>query len=235
MGKSALATVERCQIVVPKPFADVVDEVNLATIGTNIEGVCKDLDKAIKRGVEEIADHRLADAIVSDAAAVIKTATAIRKEFTSPARDYCSNFIEAERELVAPVVERKATLEKIVMEKAIADRAKAERIRREAEAKKQAAIDAARKKQERNEKISLAKGGNGVVVPVEPEPVAAPVVLTEMRQTVRMKSIVDKDKLEGAVEAGARKIPGCHIWCEWRVKVIDAKAVPDEYRRFIRG
>jgi hypothetical protein len=41
----------------------------------------------------------------------------------------------------------------------------------------------------------------------------------------------DKEKIQAAVDAGVREIPGVAIYPVWQFKVLDIKQVPEEYRK----
>ena len=62
-----------------------------------------------------------------------------------------------------------------------------------------------------------------------------PVSLAGLRSTVKTRSIPDQGKIEQAVKDGIREIPGVSIYQIWQFSVVDAKSVPKEYRRDVRG
>ena len=49
--------------------------------------------------------------------------------------------------------------------------------------------------------------------------------------TVSFVAQVDREKVQAAVDAGVREIPGVVIYPVWTFKVLDLKAVPEEYRK----
>lgn len=48
--------------------------------------------------------------------------------------------------------------------------------------------------------------------------------------TVTFVAQVDKEKVQAAIDAGVREIPGLHIYPVWTFKVLELKRVPEEYR-----
>jgi len=49
--------------------------------------------------------------------------------------------------------------------------------------------------------------------------------------TVTFVPQADKEKIQAAVDAGVREIPGVAIYPVWQFKVLDIKQVPEEYRK----
>lgn len=48
---------------------------------------------------------------------------------------------------------------------------------------------------------------------------------------ISTRDIVDKEKIQAAVDSGVREIPGVRVFCVWTFEVEDSKAVPQQYRK----
>lgn len=93
----------------------------------------------------------------------------------------------------------------------------------------------------RRQKISLAKGGNGERV----KPVEQPTDTYKHRSTDTIRRIPDRERIQRVIDKSTEKmkiscpleIPGLLIYPVWKFDIIDAAAVPDEYRKnsFIDG
>lgn len=107
--------------------------------------------------------------------------------------------------------------------------ARAERVRLAAEQAKAAA------EEERRQKISIAKGGNGENI----KSVEQPVDMLKMRSTDVKRRIPDRLAIQAAIDKAVEKIkcecplqiPGVSIYVTWEFDIFDSAAVPDEYRK----
>jgi len=227
--------IQKVEITLPTPILDVIDSSLARLFKKNLAELANDTNRAIERGVETDDTAREAEIIVQDARKAIRIVNEIRMEFTRPIDEGKRKLIREVAELLRPLVDANATLDNLVMERAARIREAEAEAKRKAEEEQRAADEAARKEEERRKNISLGKGGTGEVAPVVPEQVIAPVQQIGMRSTTRTKSIVDNNAIKQAVDSGVREIPGVQIYQVWTWDILDAKKVPDEYRRFIRG
>lgn len=62
---------------------------------------------------------------------------------------------------------------------------------------------------------------------------AAVVVLSKAAPKAKtvLRTVPDQAKIEAAIVAGVRDIPGVHVWQAWQFKVLEAAKVPEKYRR----
>jgi len=49
--------------------------------------------------------------------------------------------------------------------------------------------------------------------------------------TMAFTWVADKDRIQAAIDSGAREIPGIHIYPVWQYKVLKLDQVPEEYKR----
>ncbi len=217
------------------PILDVINRSMTTFFRKNLTEINTDLNTRIEAGVGSDSLLRDANACVQDGRKAIKIVNEARLQFTRPI-DQAKKDIMAEIEsLLYPTVDAVQKLDGIVMAKAAEIRAAEAKARREHEEAQAAAALAAQKEEERRKKISEAQGGDGSnIKPVEVEQVAAPIV-ANMRNTVRIKRIKDPEKIQAAIDVGARSIPGVRIYQIWTFEITDASKIPDEYRKDARG
>lgn len=226
----------RPKVNIPTPILSVIDKSLTELIKKGLDELADDLNKCIELGIEDDRLSRQANAVVEDAIKAEKAVNEIRRSFTRPIDEGKAKLMEEVKRLLSPVVSAKEKLDGLLMEKkrkAIAETAK---IKREHEEAQRAADEAARTEKERRENISrtLRDDGSFKVAEVKAEVIAQPLDLSGLHSTVKTSSIVDKDKIEKAVESGTRKIPGVKIYQVWTFEVTDHKKVPEEYRKLRR-
>lgn len=89
--------------------------------------------------------------------------------------------------------------------------------------------------EERRQKISIAKGGDGSEI----KPVEQPVDKLKVRSTDVRRSIPDRQAIQQAIDEAAKdlkiecplQIPGVSIYVVWKFDIIDSAGVPEEYRK----
>lgn len=227
--------IQKVEVNVPTPILDTINLSLSRLFKKNLAELVDDTNRAIERGIETDETARDADAVVGDARQAIRVITEIRLQYTRPIDEGKKSLMREVEALLRPLVDSSTILDNLVMERATRIREAEAEAKRKAEEEQRAVDEAARKEEERRRNISLAKGGDGDVKPVVPETVVAPVQQIGMRSTTRTKSIVDNDAIKQAVDSGVREIPGVHIYRVWTWDILDAKKVPEEYRRLIRG
>ena len=229
------------EVTIPTPILDVIDRSLARVLKKNLNEIEVDTNTAIERDVKTDETARDAEAIVQDGRKAIKITKEVRLQFTRPIDEGKKKLMEEVEKLLAGLVASNSKLNQMVMARAQEIKRKEEQARREYEAAQRAAEAKARAKEERNKNISLAKGGTGEVKPVEVEPITHPISVAGMRSTTRLRSIPDVrpadegGKIQQAVDDGIRDIPGVSIYQVWQFSVVDAKLVPKEYRRDVRG
>jgi len=242
--------IEQVQVMVPTPILQTIDKTLTNLIRRNIAELVDDVNRAIERGVKTDETARQADGIVQDARKAIKIVNEIRLEYTRPIDEGKKRLIAEVEAFLRPLSDSTSILDKLLLERAAEIKAKQEEARREAEQRRLEAEAEARKEEERRRNISLAKGGNGTFTPVKLEIAPQPVEQIGMRSVTRTKSIVDTNAIQSAMEqniksngpcptCGASRcslsIPGVEFLHKIEPSVLDSAAVPDEYRRIIRG
>lgn len=226
---------KKVEINLPTPILDVIDSSLARLFKKNLAELVDDTNRAIERGVKADETAREAEIIVQDSRKAIRIVTEIRMQFTRPIDEGKKRLIREVGDLLRPLVDANTTLDNLVMERATKIREAEEEARRKAEEEQRVAEEVARKEEERRRNISLAQGGDGTFKPVEVEKPIQPVSQIGMRSTTRTKSIPDRDAIRAAVDSGTREIPGVRIFQVWEFDVVDSKAVPDVYRKLIRG
>lgn len=222
-------------IKIPTAILDVINKTLARTLKKNLAEVEAETNVAIERGVKTDETLRDGNSIAEEGRKAIKVTKEVRLQLTRPIDEGKKTLMEEFEKLLARLVASNTILDKMCLDQdAEIQRKKAEK-ERQYEEERRAAEEEARKKEEKNRNISLAKGGTGDVKPVVAETVERPVCLTGMRSTVRKRSIPDQEKIAQAVKDGIRDIPGVSIYQVWQFSVVDAKIVPKEYRRDVRG
>ena len=201
----------------------------------SVEELTGNINEAIEKGVATDSTAASAESVAKQGLQVLKAAHNIRMEFTRPLDTAKTKCITQEREYLSQLQEATDKLNGMVIEEAARKEREKQRLLDEAEAENRRREEAARKEEERRIAISQAKGGTGEnVKPVVVETVVAPVAHITMRNTTRLKSRVDDDKIRAAIDRGVRDIPGVRIYPVWNFVVEVAKEVPKEYRKFTR-
>lgn len=227
--------IQKVEVRVPTPILDTINSSLSSLFKKNLTELAADTNRAIERGVTTDETARDADTIVGDGLKAIRVINEIRLQYTRPIDEGKKALMREVEALLRPLVYSNTTLSGLVMERAAKIREAEAEAKRKVEEEQRATEAAARKEEERRKKISLAQGGNGNFKPVEVEAPVQPVSQIGMRSTTRTKSIVDNDAIKQAVDSGVREIPGVQIYQVWTWDILDAKEVPDEYRRLIRG
>ena len=224
------------EVKTPTPFLDACNKSLIKIFDKELPQIIDNQNRAIARGVATDDTARDGDGVCQEGRKAIRVVNEIRLYYTRPVDAWKTDFINDCRRELKPLVDSNKILDELLMERAAEIQAKQEEARRKAEEEKWAIEEAARKEEERRRNISLAKGGNGDVAPVVPEIPIQPYEQIGMRSTTRTKSIVDNCAIQQAVQHdGIREIPGVSIYQVWTFEVLDAKKVPKEYRRTIRG
>lgn len=227
--------IQRVEISIPTPILDVIDRSLARLLKKNLNEIEVSTNAAIERGVQTDETARDAEAVVQEGKKAIKITKEVRLQFTRPIDEGKKKLMGEVEKLLSPLVAGNTKLDQMVLERAREIKRKEAQAQREYEEKQRAAEAKARAEEERREKISLAQGGDGNHRPVEVEPVTHPISVAGMRSTTRLRSIPDQEKIGQAVEDGIRDIPGVNIYQVWQFSVVEAKLVPKEYRRDVRG
>lgn len=226
---------ERVSLRIPTPVLNVIDKTLARLIKKNLSEVIADTNTALERGVKTDETAVQADAVVAEGRQAVKIVNEVRLSFTRPIDQGKKNLMDEVERMLAPLKDGNNRLNTMCIKRAQEIQAEADRIAAENERRIKEAEEAARKREEHNRNISLGKGGDGNVAPVQPEPVAPVVSTAGMRSTTRMRSIVAPDKIQAAMDEGVREIPGVSFFQVWQFEVTDSKAVPKKYRRDVRG
>lgn len=230
-----LAVREKVELTIPTPILDTINH-NLATLfKKNLAEIVEETNRAIEFGVTTDSGAASAETTVQQARKAIKVVNEVRMQYTRPIDDGKKRLMDELKNMLQPLSDSCQKLDVMVLDRARKIEVAKEKAQREAEEAQRAADEAARKEQERREKISIGKGGNGEVAPVVSEKIIAPVSQIGMRSTTRTRSIPDLEAIQKAVDEGVREITGVKIYPVWKFDVEDAKAIPKEYRRLVRG
>lgn len=221
------------QVPVRTPILSTLNKGLFKKYKTDFAGLAKKGAKALEMGVATPENLKSAAEIMKEGNDADKMLHETRLHLTRPvskivkdciaeeeAIRHSHNFADINRRVTAMVLDEKA---RQLYAKQRAEREYAEKQRKAAEE--------ARKEQERREKISLAKGGDGDVDPVLPEAVDPPVEAIAVFTGPAIKLIVDKDKIRQAIDTGTREILGVKIYQVWEFEITEAKLVPNEYRK----
>jgi len=209
----------------------------------NLDELTRDVNRAIERGVATDETARDADGIVQDARKAIRVINEIRLQYTRPIDEGKKNLMREVERLLKPLSDSNKILDSLCMERTEEIRRKQEEARIQAEEQQRAAEEERQKEIVRREKLRLAADERGCEVGTdtiesrvpEVEVPVQPVEQIGMRVTTRTRSIPDIKAIEQAVDEGIREIAGVSIFQAWKFTVVDAKIVPEEYRRTIRG
>jgi hypothetical protein len=225
---------ELAQVKLITPILEVINKGLAQLFKKKLPEINKNLSRCIEAGVK--GDDRLKEgnANAEDGRKVIKFSNEVRLSFTRPIDAAKKEIMREFESMMYETIESTKKLDGMVMARHKEIRQEELRIKREHEAAAAAAEEAARKREETNRKISLGLGGTGDVAPVIPDIPAKPIATIGMRDTVKTRSIVDKEKIEQAVKDGTREIPGVDIFQVWTYEIADASVVPDKYRKSVR-
>lgn len=233
--ETELAVREKVELTIPTPILDTINHSLAKLFKKNLVEIVDETNRAIELGTETDGNAASAESAVQQARKAIKVVNEIRMLYTRPIDDGKKRLMDEVKNMLKPLTEPCQKLDGMVLDRARKINEAQRRVRIEAEEAQRAAVEAARKEQERRENISLGKGGTGEVVPVEPEKIITPVSQIGMRSTTRLRSIPDLESIQKAVDEGIREIVGVRIYPVWKFDVEDAKLVPKEYRREVRG
>jgi len=222
------------EVKITTPILDAIDKSLATLLRKNLNEIEEDTGRAIERGVKTDETARDAEAIVQDGRRAIKVVNEVRLQFTRPIDEGKKSLMREVENLLSPLATSNRKLDSMVMERQAEIRRAETEARREAEEAQRQADAEARAEEERRRKISLTKGGTGEVKPVVAEKIEQPISMAGLRSTTKVKSIVDKDKIDEAVEGGVREIPGVRIYQIWMFEVTDHTKVPEEYRKLSR-
>ncbi len=229
------ALLKTSEVKIITPLLDVINPTLSRTLGKDLPGLTKETNTAIELGLKTDEKARDAEAIVQCGRKAIKAVNEIRLMFTRPIDEGKKKLMKEVEQLLSPLTQANTRLDGMVMDRLEKLRAEEAKKAEEAEAAQRAAEEAARKEEERRRKISLAQGGTGEVKPVEVEQVEQPISTLELSNTTRTQSIVDREKIQAAIEEGTRQIEGVEIYQVWTFDVTVAKSVPEQYRKTVRG
>ena len=232
---NTMTEIKKVEINIPTPVLDVIDRSLSLSLKKNLNEIAKETNAAIERGVKTDETLRDGNAIAETGNKAIKITNQVRMQFTRPIDEGKANLIAEVKKLLSPLATGNEILNQMVLSRKADIQRKINEKQREYEEKKRKAEAEARAREEHNKNISLSKGGDGNVKPVVPEVIEQPVSLAGLRSTVRTRSIPDQVKIEQAVKDGIREIPGVSIYQVWQFSVVEAKIVPKEYRRDVRG
>lgn len=230
-----LQTKEKVELKIPTPILDTINHSLAELFKRNLNEIEDETNRAIELGVKTDDTATNAESAVQQARKAIKVVNEVRLQYTRPIDEGKKRLIAEVKNLLEPLDTSCIKLDAMVMQRAREIREAEEKAQREAEAAQREAEEAARKEQERRENISIAKGGNGEVAPVVPEKIVTPVSQIGMRSTTRTMSIVDRDKIQAAIDEGIRDIAGVKIFPVWQFTIEDSKLVPKEYRKITRS
>lgn len=230
-----LAVREKVELSIPTPILDTINHSLAELFKKNLAEIVDETNRGIELGVTTDENAASAESAVQQARKTASVIEEIRKQYTRPIDAGKKNLMDEVKRMLKPLNDSLEILDGMVLDRARKIEAAKEKARREAEEAQRRAEEEARKREEWNRNISLSKGGNGEVKPVEPEQVITPVSQIGMRSTTRTRSIPDLEAIQKAVDEGVRQIIGVRIYPVWKFTVEDAKSVPKEYRRLVRG
>jgi len=230
-----LAVREKVELSIPTPILDTINHSLAELFKKNLAEIVDETNRGIELGVTTDENAASAESAVQQARKTASVIEEIRKQYTRPIDAGKKKLMDEVKRMLKPLNDSLEILDGMVLDRARKIEAAKEKARREAEEAQRRAEEEARKREEWNRNISLSKGGNGEVKPVEPEQVITPVSQIGMRSTTRTRSIPDLEAIQKAVDEGVRQIIGVRIYPVWKFTVEDAKSVPKEYRRLVRG
>jgi hypothetical protein len=228
-------TENRVELRIPTPILDCVNLSLSKLVGKNLVELTQETNTAIELGVRTDSTAATAEATVQQARKSIKAVNGIRLEYTRPIDAGKKLLMDEVARLLKPLVDANKILDEMVLERKRKIDAQKLKAQQEADEARRIAEEKARKEEERRRNISLARGGTGDVKPVVAEIPIQPTQQLGMRSTTRMRSIPDLESIEKAVQDGVRDIDGVSIYPVWKFEVIEAKKIPTQYRRDVRG
>jgi hypothetical protein len=220
---------------IPTPILDCINLSLSKLVGKNLTELTQETNTAIERGVRTDSTAATAEATIQQARKSIKAVNGIRLEYTRPIDAGKKLLMDEVARLLKPLDDASTKLDVMVLDRAREIRAKELKAQQEADEAKRLAEEKARKEFERRQNISLAQGGTGDVKPVVSDIPIQPTQQLGMRSTTRMRSIPDLEAIEKAVQDGVREITGVSIFPIWKFEILEAKKVPYQFRRDVRG
>jgi len=233
--ETELAVKEKVEFSIPTPILDTINRSLADLFKKNLQEILDETNRSIELGVVTDSTAATAESAVQQARKAINVINEIRMQYTRPIDAGKKKLMDEVKFMLKPLADALGKLDAMVMDRARKIKEAEEKAQREAEEAQRRADEEARKEEERRRNISLAKGGNGDVAPVEAEKIITPVSQIGMRSTPRTRSIPDLEAIQKAVDDGVREILGVRIYPIWKFDVEDAKQVPKEYRRIVRG
>lgn len=222
------------ELRIPTPILNTINKSMSSLLRKNLAELTVEVNDAIELGVKTESNAADAESIYQQSNKAVKVINEVRLAYTRPIDDGKKRLMDEVKNLLKPLVDSSVKLDGMLLERKRKIREAEAKARAEAEEKQRATDEVARKREETNKKISIAKGGDGNVEPVVAEKVQATITLTGIRDTTRTRSIPDKEKIQEAVDGGVREIPGVMIYTVWKFDITDSKIVPEEYRRISR-
>lgn len=233
--ETELAVREKVELTIPTPILDTINHSLAELFKRNLTEIVDETNRAIELGVKTDGNATSAESAVQQARKAIKVVNEVRMQYTRPIDDGKKRLMDEVKNMLKPLTESCQKLDGMVLDRAKEIKEAQAKALREAEEAQRRVEEEARKREEWNRNISLGKGGTGEIAPVEPEKIISPVSQLGMRSTTRLRSIPDLEAIQKAVDEGVRELAGVRIYPVWKFDVEDAKAVPKEYRREVRG
>lgn len=224
---------QTAEIMYATPIFDAINEAVVKTIKKDVAELTNDTNHHIGLGLETPETARDADAVVKDGRLAMKIVNDVRLLYTRPIDAGKKLLMDEVKAFLHPLTEANTKLDGMLLAKERERQRLEAEARREVEEQQRAAEEAARKETERRSNISLAKGGDGDVKPVEAEKFDQPITYGP-RAATQTRSIPDLEKIKAAVDSGVREIPGVKIYQVWEFTVDESKLVPEEYRKLSR-
>jgi len=224
------------EVVIATPLLQVINPALTNIMGKTLDGLVADTNTAIERGVKTVETARDAETMTQSGRQAIKAINAIRLDFTRPIDDGKKRLMDEVKSLLKPLVDANDKLNKMGMDRLAELRVAQAKAEAEAAEAQRLADKKAFDEEQRRIKISKSQGGTGEnIKPVVAEKVAQPVNTLQFTNTVKVRSIVSRDKIQAAIDEGIRTIQGVKIFKVWQFEVTDSKAVPEEYRKVARA
>jgi len=230
-----IALQKTVEVKIVTPLLSIINPTLAKTLGKNLPELVNDTNTAIEAGLGDDEKARDAEIITQNGRKAIKAVNEIRLMFTRPIDEGKKNLMREVESLLYPLKNSNDRLNQMVMDRLAKLRAEEAEKQRKAEAEQRAAEEKARAEEERRRKISLSKGGDGNVVPVEVEKIEQPISTLELRNTTRTRSVIDHEAIQTAIDKGIREIPGVAIYQIWKFEIENSKEVPEIYRKVTRA
>jgi len=197
-----------------------------------------DLDRILAAQFKRVDEHRKSITTKLDAA---------KKEIMDSYRPTLDRITAAREQVKGRMVPYMMEKQRVEQERLRIEREEAERVRLaeaerlEAEAAKLRAeqakaaaagqADEARRLREQSEALAAQSEATleQAVAPVA-ERKAAP-TRGDLGGVSSLKMVVDRDKIQAAVDFGVREIAGVRVFAVWSFEIVDAALVPDSYKR----